>query len=61
LYPNAAPNVVLARFFSIYSRWRWPTPVLLRELDGGANPQRVWNPQLNPKGTYLFFSECHFH
>jgi poly(A) polymerase len=50
LYPNAAPSLVAARFFSIYARWRWPTPVLLCPL--GESPGamlRVWNPAANPK------------
>ena len=49
LYPNAAPSVVLARFFTLYTRWRWPTPVMLRPLDPGpvGGSVRVWNPQTN--------------
>ncbi len=67
LYPNAAPSLVVARFFSIYARWKvrsvchlscascclqWPTPVLLCPLGEGPGAMlRVWNPAVNPKVT----------
>ncbi len=38
-YPNAAPNVLVWRFFTIFSKWKWPMPVLLRPLDESASAQ----------------------
>ncbi|KAK9943949.1 hypothetical protein M0R45_009538 [Rubus argutus] len=29
LYPNALPNVLVSRFFKVYTMWRWPNPVML--------------------------------
>ena len=29
LYPNAAPSLLLERFFFILQDWKWPTPILL--------------------------------
>lgn len=48
LYPQAAPAVVLYHCFRIFAEWKWPKPVLIRnveskpELDQEIN---VWNPE----------------
>ena len=31
-YPNAPPSVLLAKFFLMYHRWKWPNHVSLNEL-----------------------------
>jgi poly(A) polymerase len=55
LYPNAAANVIVSRFFSVFSRWKWPTPVLLCQLsEGPASALRVWNPQYNAKAGFVW-------
>lgn len=33
LYPNAAPATLVHKFFLVFSRWRWPQPVLLKQPD----------------------------
>ncbi|RUS80340.1 hypothetical protein EGW08_011909 [Elysia chlorotica] len=33
LYPKAAPATIVHRFFLVYSKWDWPSPVLLKPLD----------------------------
>lgn len=48
LYPNACPAQIVARFFTIMYRWKWPQPVLLRPLEDGPLQVRVWNPKLYP-------------
>jgi len=51
LYPNALPSTLVSRFFLVYSQWKWPAPVLLKnivELNLGHN-HKVWNPKTNPK------------
>ncbi|KAK4524702.1 hypothetical protein GAYE_SCF05G2605 [Galdieria yellowstonensis] len=50
LYPNAAPNVILSRFFRVYSQWKWPNPVLLTSISPGKPPCgfKVWNPAVFP-------------
>ena len=36
LYPNAAPVLLLERFFHILTDWKWPTPILLTpQYDAG--------------------------
>ncbi|KAF7016777.1 hypothetical protein CFC21_030308 [Triticum aestivum] len=60
LYPNAAPSMLVPRFFRIFSQWKWPNPVMLREIehddDGGEMPLGlpVWDPRRNPSdGSHL--------
>lgn len=56
LYPNAAPGMLVARFFRVFSQWKWGTvassPVMLRDIEhddelGGLLP--VWDPRTNPR------------
>lgn len=46
LYPKAAPAVIVNKFFLIMSQWRWPQPVLLKPIESGPLPVRVWNPKV---------------
>ncbi|KAM5577851.1 hypothetical protein ABKV19_008270 [Rosa sericea] len=55
LYPNALPNLLVSRFFRIYSEWRWPNPILLCDikLEGPLFLGRqVWDPRINPRDRY---------
>lgn len=33
LYPNAAPATLVHKFFLVFSQWKWPHPVLLKQPD----------------------------
>lgn len=47
MYPNAAPSVVVARYFKVLSSWRWPSPIILRVMDDDQSlGLRVWNPNI---------------
>lgn len=46
LYPKAAASVVVNKFFLIISQWQWPHPVLLKPIESGPLPVRVWNPKV---------------
>ncbi|KAJ7088006.1 Poly(A) polymerase central domain-containing protein [Mycena belliarum] len=48
LYPNAVAGALVARFFTIMSKWQWPQPVLLKQIEDGPLQVRVWNPKLYP-------------
>lgn len=52
LYPNASPNMLVSRFFKVYTQWRWPNPVLLCEIEEGSLGFQVWDPRRNPKDRY---------
>ncbi|CAG7564660.1 unnamed protein product [Fusarium equiseti] len=52
LYPKATPAVIVNRFFLVISQWRWPQPVLLKPIEGGPLPVRVWNPKLYKGDTF---------
>ncbi|QUC19483.1 uncharacterized protein UV8b_03724 [Ustilaginoidea virens] len=46
LYPKAATSVIVNKFFLVMSQWRWPQPVLLKPIESGPLPVRVWNPKI---------------
>ncbi|KAJ7655952.1 Poly(A) polymerase central domain-containing protein [Mycena rosella] len=48
LYPNAVAGAIVARFFTIMSKWQWPQPVLLKQIEDGPLQVRVWNPKVYP-------------
>ncbi|KAI4350970.1 hypothetical protein L6164_005372 [Bauhinia variegata] len=52
LYPNALPNMLVSRFFRVYTQWRWPNPVLLCPIEEGSLGLPVWDPRRNPKDRY---------
>ncbi|KAJ7926745.1 Poly(A) polymerase central domain-containing protein [Mycena leptocephala] len=48
LYPNAVAGAIVQRFFTVMSKWQWPQPVLLKQIEEGPLQVRVWNPKLYP-------------
>ncbi|KAL4401506.1 polynucleotide adenylyltransferase [Malassezia pachydermatis] len=48
LYPNEVAGAIVSRFFIILLQWKWPQPVLLKNIEDGPLPIRVWNPRLYP-------------
>lgn len=62
LYPNAIAGAIVSRFFIIMYQWSviisvigrdipicrrsWPQPVLLKQIEDGPLPVRVWNPKV---------------
>ena len=49
LYPNAAPSVLLSKFFRVFKDWNWPCPVMLCDIDHGYLGLLVWDPRMNPR------------
>ncbi|KOB64831.1 Poly a polymerase, partial [Operophtera brumata] len=37
LYPNAMPATLVHKFFLVFSQWKWPQPVLLKQPDSAPN------------------------
>ncbi|XP_039060589.1 nuclear poly(A) polymerase 1-like isoform X1 [Hibiscus syriacus] len=52
LYPNALPNMLVSRFFRVYTQWRWPNPVLLCPIEERSLGLQVWDPRKYPKDRY---------
>ncbi|MCJ1476169.1 polynucleotide adenylyltransferase [Lambiella insularis] len=46
LYPQATGSVIVGKFFRIMSKWAWPQPVVLREIESGPLHVKVWNPKI---------------
>lgn len=57
LYPTACPFTLISKFFTIFSMWRWPNPVILRDFedlqlkDAEGRLLPVWNPKTNFKDS----------
>ncbi|XP_066395489.1 nuclear poly(A) polymerase 1-like [Miscanthus floridulus] len=47
LYPNASPSMLIYRFFRVYSKWKWPNPVMLCHIEEGYLALPVWDPRRN--------------
>ncbi|CAB4015148.1 sodium channel 60E-like, partial [Paramuricea clavata] len=53
LYPNAVPSTLVEKFFLVFSKWKWPNPVLLNELaDENKLGFPVWNPRITATDAY---------
>ncbi|GBP25675.1 Poly(A) polymerase gamma [Eumeta japonica] len=54
LYPNALPATLVHKFFLVFSQWKWPQPVLLKQPDSVNLGFPVWDPRVNVSDRYHF-------
>lgn len=47
LYPNALPATLVHKFFLVFSQWKWPQPVLLKQPAAVNLGFPVWDPRVN--------------
>lgn len=52
LYPNAAAATLVHKFFLVFSRWKWPQPVLLKQPDTVNLGFPVWDPRINVQDRF---------
>ncbi|XP_057319290.1 poly(A) polymerase type 3 isoform X2 [Microplitis mediator] len=52
LYPNAVAATLIEKFFLVFSRWKWPQPVLLKQPDNVNLGFPVWDPRVNVADRY---------
>ncbi|ETN37536.1 uncharacterized protein HMPREF1541_07158 [Cyphellophora europaea CBS 101466] len=48
LYPHAVGATIVHKFFFVMKDWKWPIPVMLKEIEQGNGKEKVWNPQIYP-------------
>jgi poly(A) polymerase len=46
LYPNAVAATLVHKFFLVFSQWKWPQPVLLKQPDTVYLGFPVWDPRV---------------
>lgn len=54
LYPNAVAATLVNKFFMVFSRWKWPQPVLLKKLDDVNLGFPVWDPRVSHDHNQVF-------
>ncbi|KAI5191365.1 poly(A) polymerase [Nematocida sp. AWRm77] len=47
MFPKAGSMSLIGKFFSTYSKWAWPQPVIIKEVPDCNYNLKVWNPKLN--------------
>lgn len=47
LYPNAVAATIVHKFFLVFSQWKWPQPVLLKQPSTTNLNFSVWDPRSN--------------
>lgn len=52
LYPNATAATLVHKFFLVFSRWKWPHPVLLKQPENMSLGFPVWDPRVNAQDRY---------
>ena len=52
LYPNAVAATLVHKFFLVFSNWKWPHPVLLKQPDNVNLGLQVWDPRVNAGDRY---------
>ncbi|CAH1388685.1 unnamed protein product [Nezara viridula] len=52
LYPNAVAATLVHKFFLVFSQWKWPQPVLLKQPDQVNLGFPVWDPRVTVSDRY---------
>ncbi|BET00459.1 polymerase [Nesidiocoris tenuis] len=52
LYPNAVAATLVHKFFLVFSQWKWPQPVLLKQPDNVNLGFTVWDPRVTVSDRY---------
>lgn len=47
-YPHAIGATIVNKFFFIMKDWKWPQPVILKDIESGNGKEKVWNPAIYP-------------
>lgn len=55
LYPNAVAATLVHKFFLVFSQWKWPQPVLLKQPSNANLGFPVWDPRVSNKHTSIIY------
>lgn len=55
LYPNAVAATLIEKFFLVFSQWKWPQPVLLKQPDNVNLGYPVWDPRVR-NSVFLYLT-----
>ncbi|KAI5174054.1 poly(A) polymerase [Nematocida sp. LUAm2] len=47
MYPNTGAFETLSKFFSLFFKWQWPQPVIIKEVVDCNYNLKMWNPKVN--------------
>lgn len=47
MYPYATATRLVEKFFLVMHKWKWPQPVLLKEIEEDPLGMKTWNPKTN--------------
>lgn len=56
LYPNAAAATLVHKFFLVFSQWKWPQPVLLKQPENVGLGFPVWDPRVSAINSTLLYT-----
>lgn len=52
LFPNMCEYTIVYKYFEIYREWKWPTPILLKNIENFNYNLKVWDPKTNPSDKF---------
>lgn len=52
LYPKASSFTIIQKFFEVFTKWKWPNPIILKEIENAHYNLKIWNPKINPADKY---------
>eukprot|EP00002_Diphylleia_rotans_P039330 TRINITY_DN90_c0_g1_i1.p1 TRINITY_DN90_c0_g1~~TRINITY_DN90_c0_g1_i1.p1 ORF type:complete len:577 (+),score=116.32 TRINITY_DN90_c0_g1_i1:58-1788(+) len=59
LYPNAAPNVLISRFFRVQNKWNWPKPIKIMDPPEGPLGLKNWEKKKNRADLMPIITPCY--
>ncbi|EPR78646.1 poly(A) polymerase [Spraguea lophii 42_110] len=52
MYPNASSFMIVKYYFETFAKWKWPLPVILKEIEDYKYNFKVWDPKAYPSDRF---------